>query len=143
MKAGKEKNITEAILLLQMNARSCSTKRCAEHVRMALNEGGFDVRPSGDAKDYGPELERVGFLITAIYDGMRPFMLSPEGYMTGYKPISGDVTIIQPYPLGNPSGHMTMYDGKCWISDFRQRTMYSGDGYRDKKPAYVIYRYSY
>ncbi len=126
-----------------MNAGSYSNKQCAEYVRTALNKGGFDVRKTADAKDYGPELERVGFAITEIYDGMHPERLSADGYLLGYKPTAGDVTIIQPYPTGNPSGHMTMYDGKRWISDFRQSTMYAGDGYRKKKPAYVIYRYPY
>lgn len=54
--------------------------------------------------------------------------------------IAGDVAIIQPYAGGNPSGHMTMYDGTTWYLDFRQNSMYPGGGYRAAQPAYKIFR---
>ena len=61
-------------------------------------------------KDYGPSLLRAGF----------------REVPPGSTLLSGDVAVIQPYPGGNSSGHMTMYDGTQWISDFRQRSMYLG-----------------
>ena len=58
----------------------------------------------------------------------------------GYQPQKGDVVVIQSYAGGDPNGHVAMYDGTTWISDFRQRDMWGGPGYREKMPPYVIYR---
>jgi hypothetical protein len=77
-----------------------------------------------DAKDYGSSLTRAGFKEV------------PQGSTLH----SGDVAVIQPYAVGNPGGHMAMFDGTIWISDFRQRTMYPGPGYRRMNPPYKIYR---
>lgn len=76
------------------------------------------------AKDYGISLERAGF----------------SEVLQGSTIQAGDVAVIQPYPGGNPSGHMAMYDGIIWISDFRQRSMYPGPGYRRTQPSFKIYR---
>lgn len=35
-------------------------------------------------------------------------------------PIKGDVAIIQPYTGGNTAGHMAIFDGHYWWSDFKQ-----------------------
>ncbi|EHC85258.1 putative cytoplasmic protein [Salmonella enterica subsp. enterica serovar Senftenberg str. A4-543] len=56
------------------------------------------------------------------------------------QPYAGDVIIIQPYAGGNPSGHMAIYDGADWYSDFKQRDMWAGPGYRAARPSYTIYR---
>ena len=56
----------------------------------------------------------------------------------GYK--AGDVAIIENYTGGAEHGHMQMYDGSVWISDFRQNDFWSGPGYRKNKPSYKIYR---
>lgn len=106
------------------HAGTTSHRRCAEYVRKAIRAGGVDVRNTHDAKDYGPALESAGF--RAIGPGQHI--------------IEGDVAVIQPYPGGNTSGHMAIYDGSTWFSDFRQRDMWGGPGYRTQQPAYVIYR---
>lgn len=57
--------------------------------------------------------------------------------------IAGDVAIIQPIP-GHPHGHMTMYNGSIWISDFKQYNgLYPGPSYRKHKPVFTIYRYPF
>lgn len=138
---GIEKDIDKTIEYLKEHVESHSFGQCAKYVRRALNAGGFDVNPSGNAKNYSSELEKVGFRPVVIYSGNNPEGLSDEGYVRGYTPQAGDVAIIQPYEGGNPAGHMTMYDGSHWLSDFRQRTMYPGSGYRREKPPYIIYHY--
>lgn len=50
------------------------------------------------------------------------------------------MVVIQPYDGGNPVGHMAIYDGTTWYSDFRQRDMWGGPGYRSAQPTYKIYR---
>jgi type VI secretion system secreted protein VgrG len=105
-----------------------SHKKCAEYVRLALEAGGIKVGypPPRSAKNYGPALEAKGF-----YEINRDTVILKKG----------DIAVIQNYPGGTIDGHIAMYTGKIWISDFKQRDMWSGPGYREKKPTYAIYRF--
>jgi len=113
-----------AVSYARRHASSVSHGRCAEFTRKAINEGGIDIGHTHFARDYGRLLEKSGF--------------RPIG--AGEDPRAGDVVIIQPYPGGNPSGHMAIFDGTSWYSDFIQRDIWAGPGYRKVHPAYVIYR---
>ena len=110
-------NKTTAANYAKSHAGSHSQKRCAEYTRKAIQAGGI-------AKDYGPLLKSAGFSVIGTFE----------------QPREGDVIIIQPYAGGNPSGHMAIYDGREWYSDFKQRDMWAGPGYRAAKPSYTIYR---
>jgi hypothetical protein len=112
---------------LNKNALPKSENWCAKYVRIALEKAGADTRGHPkQAKDWGPTLERNGFVI-----------LDKDGYT----PQKGDIVVIQPYkPFPKDDGHMAAYDGKQWISDHKQRDFWGGDGYRTKKPPYEIYR---
>lgn len=96
------------------------------YVREAIESGGLALDRQSFAKDYGPSLEKAGFQALPR-DESRLDKL-------------GDVAVIQPAP-GHPFGHMCMWDGHDWISDFIQQTMYPGSAYRAAQPPYVIYRY--
>ncbi|HED4180838.1 TPA: C40 family peptidase [Enterobacter mori] len=113
-----------ALTHLRSRALGRSHHECATFTREAIEAGGIRLERTRNAKDYGPSLLRAGFREV------------PSGSMLR----SGDVAVIQPYPGGSSSGHMTMYDGTQWISDFRQSSMYPGPGYRASHPAYKIYR---
>ena len=53
----------------------------------------------------------------------------------------GDVAIIQPI-AGHPHGHMAMFNGTQWVSDFKQQHgLYPNTAYRSLKPPFTIYRY--
>lgn len=106
------------------NARASSHGICATYVRLAIRAGGIELPITHFAKDYGPVLISAGF---------RP--LKP-----GETPQTGDIVVIQPRPGGNPAGHIALFDGSTWYSDFRQRDMWGGPGYRQAKPSHVIYR---
>lgn len=97
---------------------------CAKYTRRAISAGGINLTRTDYAKDYGDSLLKAGFVAL-------PQSATPE---------KGDVAIIQPYKGGNGIGHMTMFDGKTWYSDFKQRDMYPGPKYRQFRPPYVIYR---
>lgn len=97
---------------------------CAEFTRKAIQAGGITLGHTYHAKDYGPMLRNAGFTAIGTYE----------------MPREGDVIIIQPYAGGNPSGHMAIYDGTEWYSDFKQRDMWAGPGYRAARPSYTIYR---
>ncbi len=113
-----------AISHIRLHARSGSISQCAQYTREAIAAGGVRIDNTPMAKDYGGPLERAGF----------------REVPPGSTLLAGDVVVIQPYPGGRQYGHMAMFDGSTWYSDFRQNTMYPGPGYRASHPAYKIYR---
>ncbi len=126
--------------LNQRTAGRQSGGRCAQYVRDALDQGGgLNVKPPANsisAKDYGSSLENAGFSpVVSQTNSPAPYP-APE-----YQPQKGDVAVIQPV-TGHPDGHMEMYNGQNWVSDFQQRDFWPGNAYRSKQPSYTIYRHS-
>ncbi|HYC01790.1 MAG TPA: hypothetical protein VED40_00765 [Azospirillaceae bacterium] len=100
---------------------------CAKRVREALEASGLKLSLRGrplSAKDYGPYLENHGFA---------------EVSMDNYIPQKGDIVVMQPHS-GSTHGHIAIYNGKNWVSDFMQRDIWAGPGYRREKPSQKIYR---
>jgi hypothetical protein len=117
----------KAVTYLDSHAHAQSLGHCAEYVRRAIEAGGVILIRHTSAKDYGSSLTIAGFV---------PVLATPV-----LAPLAGDVAIIQPIP-GHPDGHMTMFDGTSWISDFKQaHGLYPGPTYRKLKPSVVVYRY--
>lgn len=117
-------DVTKAVAFLNAHAAPASLGRCAQYVRLAIQAGGVALTPTGSAKDYGPLLVKAGFKA-------QPSSASIQ---------AGDVVVIQPVP-GHPHGHMAMYNGAYWISDFKQLYgFYPGASYRRMKPSYTVYR---
>jgi hypothetical protein len=122
-------DVDKSVQYLNSHAHSQSTSNCAKYVRIAISNpagGGQPMGTTKSAKDYGPQLKAAGF--REVTDGTLQ---------------KGDVAVIQPYAGGNPNGHMAMYNGEGWVSDFRQNgsTPYPGPGYRAAEPPYKIYRH--
>jgi hypothetical protein len=114
---------------LRTHAKKKSIRKCARYVREALEAGGGDTSGHlADAKTWGPTLLRMGFRELSVEDPAK------------YRPLKGDIVVIQPYEGGNPSGHIAGFDGKIWISDFKQIDFWGGPDYRNKKPPHVFYR---
>ncbi|MCL1623055.1 CHAP domain-containing protein [Moraxella sp. Tifton1] len=87
-------------------ARSKSIGRCALYVRKALQSAGYDFTPNASAYQYAHgTLAGAGF--TKISND-------------NYEPQVGDVVVFN-RTAKNPHGHIQIYDGKQWISDFRQQ----------------------
>lgn len=102
------------------------TGKCAAHVRAALEAGGLDMRSHPvSAKDYGSFLLQKGFRNVPL---------------NGYQPRKGDIIVLQSYPGGDVNGHIAMFDGVRWVSDFEQRDLWGGPGYRNQSPHYAVYR---
>lgn len=119
-------DVKAAVTHLKTHARAGSHGQCARYVRVAVEAGGVRLVHHVSAKDYGSSLVKVGFV-------------AQGKLISGFR--TGDVAIIQPIK-GHPHGHMCMYDGGHWISDFKQmHGFYPGAGYRKHKPPYEIYRY--
>jgi hypothetical protein len=104
---------------------------CARYVRLAIEAGGIRVEPTGLAKDYGPGLIAAGF---------------EEVRQEAYMPMTGDVIVFQG-TSSTAAGHMQIYDGIQWISDFKQKdplwpSSNPKSPWQTEKPTYNIYRYS-
>ena len=120
-------NKEAAISHLNAHAHAGSTGRCAAYTRQAIEAGGGGVilHRKHSAKDFGSSLTSAGFIEQPA----------------GQTPAAGDVVIIQPIP-GHPHGHMAMFNGTLWVSDFKQlHGFYPGHSYRVQKPDYKIYRH--
>jgi len=119
-------DLDKAAAKLNQQAEPTSQGDCGKYVKAALQAGGKTVGEGiRDAKDMGPALQKAGF------DPVDKAAFIPQ---------KGDVVVLQPYPGGRKEGHIAMYDGKQWISDFKQKDMWGGPGYRSSQPPYQIYR---
>ena len=131
-------DVDAAVKHLQDNAGPpYGVGKCATFVRQAIEAGGLAVSRagSGDAKDYGPRLTGAGFVAQAA------------GFKTYRK---GDVALIDGFAAdpkrgikAAPHGHLAMFDGTIWISDFKQTgpDPYPGSSYRKAAPTITIYRH--
>jgi hypothetical protein len=111
---------------MDAHALSHSIHHCAMYCRLGMEAAGLNTgdRPeSGDAGDYGPFLLRHG---------------AQRVPQDSYVPQVGDVVVFDKTDQ-HPNGHIEMYDGQQWVSDFKQ---HSFSPYRDatSTPPFTIYR---
>lgn len=118
-------DVDKAVKHLTSNAQGSSTGKCARYVREAIEAGGVTLARTLSAKDYGVSLLAAGF------SEQSP---APATYA------KGDVVVIAGF-AAHPHGHIAMYDGSNWVSDFSQSGLYPGANYRKEKPSYKVYRY--
>ena len=123
-------DVDKATVYLTEHAQSHSQHECARYVRMAIQAGGCPtyIHPAA-AKEYDVFLPKLGFKEVLIVD---------------YRPQKGDIIVIKPPKdqKEHEHGHIAMYNGKKWISDFAQRDMYGGNIYRKKGTEYHLFRRS-
>ena len=120
-------DLDAAIARLHSQVLPKSDSRCGEFVHKAIDAGGIRLNtaynPHGvSASGYGPILRHAGFRTVT----------------PGENPQEGDVVVFQPVE-GHPRGHVAMFDGKQWISDYKQDSIYAASPYKNGAP-YVIYR---
>jgi len=122
-------DIDKAIDYLNENAvPPYGERRCATHVRKGIFAGGIDITPHPvPAKDYGPFLEKYGFKEVSAHL---------------YNPVKGDIIVMQSFQgSSDPYGHIEMYNGTKWVSDFIQDDLYPGPKFKENKAEYHIYRW--
>ena len=123
-------DVDRAVAHLDANAGDETQHRCGRFTREAIEAGGVTLERHTYARDYGSSLEGVGFNRVA-----------DQSSLGDYAPQRGDVIVFQP-PAGRTEGHMQMYNGAQWVSDFRQPGanggFYPGRSYRDVP--FVVYR---
>ena len=115
-------NISKAVFALNHNAKAKSSGMCAKYVRMAIEAGGVSTagRPVA-AYLYKGFLPKIGFnFVTKIYGRELQRRWSSQQAQTG------DIAVMD----HGKYGHICMWNGSRWISDFFQNNMwvYSGDG---------------
>ena len=122
----KSFSIEKAVNKLNSIIKPASKGACAMHVRIAIEAGGLSTigRPES-AKDYNVFLRKIGFSVINEAE---------------YIPIKGDIVVIQNI-VGHIHGHIAMYNGEYWISDFRQRDFWGGEAYRSNKPKHTFFRW--
>ena len=108
---------------MDAHAQAKSQGTCATACRKGMEAGGLDTKGHPvAAKDYGPFLTKHG---ASGVSG------------DNYKAQKGDIAVFG----GNdshPYGHIEVYDGKQWVSDFKQNN-YSP--YRTDVPDSTVYRF--
>ncbi|WP_245639998.1 CHAP domain-containing protein [Moraxella oblonga] len=94
-----------AARLASRAAHGKSIGRCALYVRKALQSAGYNFTPKPSAYQYAHgTLAGAGFT-----------KISNQNYV----PQVGDVVVFN-RTAKNPHGHIQIYDGRGWVSDFRQ-----------------------
>jgi hypothetical protein len=118
-------DIDKFVGAMDRNALPQSKGICATNSRLGLEAGGLDTTGHPvDAKDYGP------FLVTHGAAAV------PSD---NYAPQAGDIAVFDGTDQ-HKYGHIQVFDGNQWVSDFKQRG-YSP--YRDKSstPPSTVYRF--
>lgn len=115
-------NIRAALQYGVSHANKQSLGQCAKYVRMMLNAGGINT--SGNpvaAKDYTAFLPSKGFKHIATLNGV-----NEQASWTQQNAVAGDIAVMSQ----GSYGHICMYTGVYWISDFVQTKMwpYTGNG---------------
>jgi hypothetical protein len=135
-------DVSNAVAALNKNADALAAShkkpfygigRCVRYVRLALEAGGVNTNPHPvPAKYYGPFLTGWGFHV-----------VTSNIQSSGYLAMRGDVAVFQGFGTDRTrewNGHIQMYNGKQWVSDFRQPQFTPGPGYRSPPAPYIIYR---
>ena len=115
-------DIDAAVTHLNAAAGEKSKHKCARYVREAIEAGGMSTSDRPDyACKYGPFLLRKGFNQINITDP------------NDYTPIKGDIVVFDTYPgqSPDPAGHIQIYNGEKWVSDFVQRRFWPGTAYEN------------
>jgi len=122
-------NTTQFANWMDSHALSRSTGYCARYCRQGMEAGGLNTKGHPvDAKDYGSFLVRRGAQV-----------VPNAGYLGNQQ--TGDVVVIQPAPGHSSSGHIEMWDGTGWVSDFKQNRFSPYNGIQPSALNYRVYRF--
>lgn len=113
-------NIEKATNYITKNAAPCSKTCCAWYVMRAMHAGGCFI----------------GIYPAWAYKHILPLHNFEKVDKQNYCPQKGDIVVIE-NSKEHFWGHIAMYNGEIWVSDFKQRNM---NPYRKSYP-YEIFRY--
>lgn len=119
-------DVDAAVEYLDEHAEKRSVGLCASYVRHAISAGGiptyFHPPVASMYIDYLPWL---GFEKIEADD------------LSTYLPQKGDIVVFEAVD-GHPFGHIAMYDGRRWVSDFKQRSIYVNKAYMGKNAKWTL-----
>ncbi len=115
----------EAARYATENAEKKSVGLCAMYLRKAIIAGGIPLYQGGDAWHYKYVLPILGF---KEIDKKAEKMV-------------GDIVVFQPIG-GRKFGHIAIWNGRQWVSDFKQRSIIVHSDYARKECEYSIFRRS-
>lgn len=115
-------NIQDSIKYISQHAEAKSIGKCARYVRTAMEAGGINTngRPTS-AYQYKGYLPTIGFNAIGDIHGK-----SKQRDWSNKNAKPGDIAVMD----HGQHGHICMWNGSKWISDFPQNNMwvYKGDG---------------
>jgi hypothetical protein len=80
----------------------------------------------------------IGLIPAYAYNKTLPQMGFEEIPLKGYKPKKGDISVV-PSNSKHPFGHIAVYNGKQWVSDFKQHHILPSRAYK-ANGKYQIFR---
>lgn len=124
--SGMGNPMLNAMRYARKHAKSKSSGYCARFVANALEYAGIKFQRQGSAYMYHSNgiLKKAGFGLVSTS-------------MSGYSPQPGDVCVVGRFN-NHTHGHICIYDGRNWISDFVQR---NPSPYSDGPGPLYFYRY--
>ena len=115
-------SVDKAVEYLDCHAESRSRNMCALYVERAIRAGG-----------------QPAFILPAWgYAYILPGMGFNEIESDHYSPVKGDVVVF-PHEEDHIFGHIAMYNGRQWVSDFKQHGFFVAHVYKNSN--YRIYRH--
>lgn len=111
------------VTYVKEHAKSKSKCMCAWYCMKAINNGGCHNCYIYPAYMYSDILPQLGF---------------HEIPVNNYRPQKGDISVL-PQNTHSSFGHIAIYDGNKWISDFYQSNLFPNKWYKENKQ-YRIYR---
>ena len=124
-KAKEGYSIDLAVEYLINNALAKSQGKCALYVRKSINAGGI-IGISGNATEYYDTNKLIDVGFTNIGNDIDEIVIK-----------RGDIVAFSSVK-GHPYGHIAMYDGSQWISDFKQKSFWVATQYSTEKKYYVF-----
>ena len=118
-----EWNPEKAAVYATENAEVKSVGLCALYVRRAMIAGGIPLYQGGNAWSYKYLLPVIGF----------------ENVNENEDLMVGDIVVFQPIG-GRKFGHIAIWNGKQWVSDFKQRSIIVHSDYRSQDCEYAVFR---
>ena len=115
-------DVNKACKTLTDKAETSSKCCCAWYVMRAMHSGGC----------------YIGIYPAWMYEYVIPYYNFKKVSLDTYKPQKGDIVVIE-NSEEHFWGHIAMYNGKQWISDFKQKNI---NPYK-KKYKMTIFRYTY
>lgn len=123
-------DIDSAVETLNKNAHATSQQQCGRYVRLALEDGGINTSNALNNLELTHAYKYDKFLSN------QGFSKIGQNTLNSYSPLKGDIIVFK-NTSNHLSGHIQMFNGSNWVSDFVQQTPYPWNDYG----GYSIFRW--